>query len=323
VLVGTNNDREIPKFFYEKIGVGVEKFSSPNFCFDKNNRRVQIIKSILYNISHLRRFIKSLIFINNTIKETNPDIIVNFYDPLPGLARVFKKHHSKLICIGHQYFFFLKEAPLPPNNYLSRQAFLFYSRLTALKADKILALSFRPIKSIFQKNNYFVVPPLLRKEIHQLPNTNNNFLLVYLLNPGYAPEIIAWHKKHSQQKLEVFWDNKEAEEVFVQDKNLIFYRLHDKLFLEKLSSCTAYVSSAGFESICEALYLKKPTLLVPTEGHFEQLCNAYDAVAAGAGIWNKKYVIDELINYLKNHKANNDFTDWIKQAPDLIIPLLK
>lgn len=49
-----------------------------------------------------------------------------------------------------------------------------------------------------------------------------------------------------------------------------------------MAGCKAYASTAGFESICEAMYLGKPVLMVPA--HIEQDCNAYDAMKAGAGI---------------------------------------
>lgn len=49
-----------------------------------------------------------------------------------------------------------------------------------------------------------------------------------------------------------------------------------------MSSCRAYATTAGFESVCEAMYLGKPLLMVPA--HIEQDCNAYDAARGGAGI---------------------------------------
>ena len=53
-------------------------------------------------------------------------------------------------------------------------------------------------------------------------------------------------------------------------------------FLNQMAACKAYASTAGFESICEAMYLGKPILRVPA--HIEQDCNAFDAVNSGAGI---------------------------------------
>lgn len=49
-----------------------------------------------------------------------------------------------------------------------------------------------------------------------------------------------------------------------------------------MAGCRAYATTAGFESICEAMYLGKPVLMVPA--HIEQDCNAHDAMRAGAGL---------------------------------------
>lgn len=66
------------------------------------------------------------------------------------------------------------------------------------------------------------------------------------------------------------------------DDCLSFHQLDDTLFLRYMSGAKAYATTAGFESVCEAMYLNKPVLMVPT--HIEQACNAYDASLTGAGV---------------------------------------
>ena len=64
------------------------------------------------------------------------------------------------------------------------------------------------------------------------------------------------------------------------DSRLSFHQLNDTLFVRYMAGARAYATTAGFESVCEAMYLGKPVLMVPT--HIEQACNAFDAVHAGA-----------------------------------------
>ena len=66
------------------------------------------------------------------------------------------------------------------------------------------------------------------------------------------------------------------------DSRLSFHQLNDTLFVRYMAGARAYATTAGFESVCEAMYLGKPVLMVPT--HIEQACNAFDAVHAGAGV---------------------------------------
>ena len=44
------------------------------------------------------------------------------------------------------------------------------------------------------------------------------------------------------------------------DETLSFHQLDDVKFLNYMAGCRAYASTAGFESICEAMYLGKPVL---------------------------------------------------------------
>lgn len=39
-----------------------------------------------------------------------------------------------------------------------------------------------------------------------------------------------------------------------------------------MQGCSGYVTTAGFESVCEAMYLGKPVMMIPT--HVEQEINA-------------------------------------------------
>lgn len=65
-----------------------------------------------------------------------------------------------------------------------------------------------------------------------------------------------------------------------------------------MAGCKAYASTAGFESICEAMYLGKPVLMVPA--HIEQDCNAYDAMKAGAGIISDSFDLQPLLRLQEN-----------------------
>ena len=75
------------------------------------------------------------------------------------------------------------------------------------------------------------------------------------------------------------------------DETLSFHSLNDEKFLDLMASCSGLVCTAGFESVCEAIYLGKPVILVPMKGHFEQYCNARDAERIGAGILRKNLTL--------------------------------
>ena len=79
----------------------------------------------------------------------------------------------------------------------------------------------------------------------------------------------------------------------------------------------AYATTAGFESICEALYYRKPALMIPV--HIEQEFNAYDAGLSGAGISDKKFELNKLLDFIPHYRPDDHFRDWVHQAEDLFI----
>lgn len=321
-LVGKSNKREIPSFFFEKIGAQVTTFESPNFVFDNSNKKINIPKTIAFNAFKLGTFVKSLNKINKVVKSTQPDVIINFYDLLSGLYSGLYKPKAKFICIGHQYLLNHPEFQFPKGFTIDKILMKINTAFTSLRACKHLALSFRPMKNIENKK-LFVVPPLLRSEITALLPENQGYILGYMLNSGYAVDIEKWHKEKPEHELHFFWDKKDAEEETKVTPKLTFHKINDRKFLEMMSKCGAYSSTAGFESICEAMYLGKPIMMVPTYGHFEQACNALDASIAGGGIKSDTFDLSNLLNYIPKHKdITKEFRAWANSSQKLFLDYL-
>jgi uncharacterized protein (TIGR00661 family) len=322
VLVGKSPRREIPDFFYEKIHAPVDTFESPNFVVDAKNKKIRIWPSIWNNLLQAPIYFKSISKIKNTVSEKQPDVIVNFYELIAGFYTFLFKSNAKVVVMGHQFLLQHPQFVFPKGFWMDRHMMAFYSYILALRADKKLALSFRPMPDVPRKRLY-VVPPLLRSEVKKLSPENRGFILGYILNAGYAEEIEQWHLHNKQYEMHFFWDKKDAPEDLQVHENLWFHKLNDVKFLDMMSKCGGYCSTAGFESICEAIYLGKPIMMVPTYGHFEQACNALDATLAGAGIKNDVFNLDPFIAYLPKHKdISNSFRQWADSSKDRFLKLL-
>jgi UDP-N-acetylglucosamine:LPS N-acetylglucosamine transferase len=82
-----------------------------------------------------------------------------------------------------------------------------------------------------------------------------------------------------------------------------------------MSICAGLISTAGFESVAEAMYLKKPVMMVPVPNHIEQMINAYDGEISGAGIAAKSFDLEIFKDYLShNRMANNDYEVWAQKT---------
>ena len=120
------------------------------------------------------------------------------------------------------------------------------------------------------------------------------------------------------EKLHFFRDNGGDEQV---DSTLTVHSIDDRKFLRSLAGCRAYVSTAGFESVCEAMYLGKPMLLVPA--HIEQECNAYDAMRGGAVIVAEDFNPDALLQLKGANRRNPDFVRWVDSARSCFLAQLE
>jgi uncharacterized protein (TIGR00661 family) len=322
VLVGKSKVREIPDFFYEKIDTHVDTYESPNFSVSHNNKGIKIYRSIIYNAARLGTYLRSISFIDQKIKEHQPDVVLNFYEMLAGITWLLRRPKTRYICMGHQFLLLHPEFVFPKGHQLQIFMLNFLTRLTAFKAEKMLALSFVPMTDKPGKK-LFVVPPILRREVLELTPGNGNYILGYMLNAGYSEEIIRWHKNHPELEAHFFWDRKDVPEDWEVEPKLFFHHINDVKFLAYMKDCLGFSSTSGFESVCEAMYLRKPVLMVPTAGHIEQRCNSVDAVRAGAGIALESFELDKLLEYIPTYPKNDEsFIHWVRQAEVKFLELL-
>jgi len=319
VLIGKSPIREIPTFFTQRVGVPVNSFESPNFAPTPQQRHPRIFPSILNTLLRARTYLGSILYIRSRIRAHQPDVVVNFYDLLCGLTYgIFRLPHP-MICIGHQFLLEHPAFPFPPGKKQQARLVRLLTSLTSLNASLRLALSIYPLEHPPGKNIQ-VVPPLLRQALFAQQPVQEDYILGYMLNPGFAEEIIQWHQHFPDIRAEFFWDKKDAPEVYSMRPNLTFHRINDLKFLQMLAGCKGFATTGGFESVCEAMYLGKPVLMVPA--HIEQACNAYDAMLQGAGIISDHFSVEKLVSYIPHHQSSSSFRAWVHQAESIFMQQL-
>jgi uncharacterized protein (TIGR00661 family) len=311
VLVGKSNYRELPDFFSKNIHAPIERFYSPNFLPATKNKKINIWRSVLYNLSKTAVYIRSILFIRKQIKEKKADVVINFYELLLGLTYALLPPKIPYICIAHQYIFLHPDFKFPHGRKAEIEGLKFFTKITCINASKLLALSMYKMTH-YPELNISVVPPLLRKEVLEIRTETGNYIHGYMLNETYAEQIVRFQEKYPNIPMHFFWDKKNADETTTINEFLYFRKLNDKLFLQYMAGCKAYATTAGFESVCEAMLLGKPVMMVPT--HIEQECNAHDASFCGAGIVARQFDLESLIDFIPHYKPNPDFHSWVRQS---------
>ena len=320
VLTGKSKNREIPPFFFEKIGASVSTFETPSFILKKNRKNIHIAKTILYNMhpKQLNTYHKSIEFIYKRIQKLSPDVILNFYEPLIAVTCLKYNLKIPIISIGHQFLF--KHPDFKFANFKEKNILFFrlFTHLCQTGSSKILALSFYDMNDC-PAERLLVVPPLVRQEVRTLIPSKKSYILGYLTSIGFEKEVREWHKKHPETELHFFQDRTEDE--YRIDKTLTLHAVNDVKFLEYMAECRGFISTAGFESVCEAMYLDKSIMLVPF--HVEQEINALDAASTGSSMIAQSFNISLLLDFIE--KRNYDveyFKKWVDSAEEIFLKQL-
>ena len=320
MLVGKSGSRELPAFFTRAAKAPVRLFDSPNFLPAPANKRFDIRRSVIYNVLRVPEFVRSVRMLHWRIGAGDVDLVVNFYELLTGITYFFFRPAVPQVSIGHQYLFLHRGFALPKAGRASLAMLRLFTRITSLGAAQRLALSFRPMEGD-EARRIAVVPPLLRREVFALKPEGGDYIHGYMLNAGFARTVEEWHRAHPGVALRFFWDKKGAPEVTKVDGTLEFHRLDDQAFLRSLAGCRAYATTAGFESVCEAMYFGKPILMVPA--HIEQDCNAFDACRCGAGIAAADFDLGLLDSFASGFSPSPGFRQWAESAASRIVPCLE
>ncbi|MBI1185542.1 hypothetical protein GC194_14825 [bacterium] len=313
VYVGRSGERSLPDYFTRRFGEAIVEFKSPNFAHDSNNKGIRVGWSLFMGAVLLPKYIAISIKLARRIKKQKPHGVINFYEPLIGLSQLFVRLRLPIVCVAHQYFALHPKFKLPAKPLFDKIGLITLTYITQIGSHSKMALSFYPFEND-QKRHIIAMPPLLRNKVYALQTSQQSFYLIYILNSGYAENVLSWHAENAEVEVHCFWDRFDLPEVYNPQPNLYFHHLSEEHFLQRMSACKALLTTAGFESVSEAIYLQKPVAMVPVKGHYEQKVNSFDALEAGAGVRNDDFDVATLIEKLNSfsHKKPNRSHDWVK-----------
>lgn len=318
VLVGRSPHRPLPDYFADGIGAPVREFDAPVQVPDRWGRKLSVGRTLADAARRGPAFFRSLVAIAERTSAT--DVVVNLLDLLGGVSRTLFPSEVPALAIAHNHVFLhprLQDAPGPT---AVRRMVMAYARATAAGTARKIALSFDPLPPR-PELALEVAPPLLRPGLEEMDVADEGHLLAYALNPGYAEVLASWQGRHPDTVVHCYVEG--GADALADDPAPGFHAhgLAEKPFLAHLAGCRAFVGSAGFESICEAHYLGKAVLAVPTEGQFEQELNAWDAQRSGAA---RSGSYDDLDDFWRTpptpspHRMRS-FREWVARGPDIFV----
>ncbi|MFT4032070.1 MAG: glycosyltransferase family protein [Siphonobacter sp.] len=323
-IVGTTPGRGIPTLLQQHLPIPMQALPSPALLYSEKSKALAVWTTFQKNAIQIPHFWQQAKLINTLINAHKPDVIINFYEMLCGIWRWQFPSKIPILSVAHQYLLQHPEFKTPPSRLVHRSIINNVTRLSAIGTTRKLALSFYEMPDA-SENAIYVVPPLLRPEVQELSPVAEPFLLAYMTHYKLGQDLEKWCQNHPETNVLAFWDNPNANDISTPLPNLTFRRVNAEHFLDAMRRCQGLVSTAGFESICEAMYLGKPIMLFPTPRHFEQAVNAYDAERAGTGIRVTSFLdLDRFLEYLPQyHSVQVSFQNWQHRSNDLFLKHIK
>ena len=297
----------------------ISQISTPDFAC-KNNRKVNMPATLAGIARQLPSYWRSFRVLKKAVRESQADVIINFFEPLTGFYALTCRQRPPVVAVAHQFMNRHPSYVRASGRRLQQLGLKWYIRFVGAGSTQF-ALSLYEAPDL-PESRLIVAPPILRRQLFDLrSNPKGDFVLVYLLNHGYAEQIIAWHKNNPQTALHCFYDKPEAPAEFRFDDTLTFHRLDGEKFLRMMADCKYVACTAGFESLAEAAWLGKPLFLVPVENHIEQQINAVDATRAGLGVADTSFNLDRLAE-LPDRLDNSGYCAWQGRAASLLLQTL-
>ena len=220
------------------------------------------------------------------------DFVVNDFEPVTAWAA--QAAGKPCVGISHQASFLSANVPRPKRK--------------SLVAEGVMR-HFAPITdavgSHYKRYDHFIEPPIIRKQIKELNPYSEGHVTVYL--PAFDHEVLVTHfAKVNDIEFHIFTPGISSA---YQKDNVWVRPVGKETFLESFESCEGIISSTGFETTSEAMYLGKKLLTIPIKNQYEQLSNAAALEEFGGRI---VYDVDK--NFPKTIR------DWIKNGTVLSLP---
>ncbi len=193
------------------------------------------------------------------------DVIINDFESITAWAAKLKG--KEVVGLGHQASFLSNKTPRPEKkSWIGELILKHYAPCT------------RPIGFHFDEFDTFIHKPVIRKPIREAKTEKLNHYTVYL--PAYDDaKLIALLSQIPETEWHIF--SKRTKEKY-QKQNCTVHPVDNTAFVKSFTTCTGVLTSAGFETPAEALFMGKKLFVIPIKGQYEQYCNALGAKELGA-----------------------------------------
>lgn len=264
-------------------GTDIDVVSIPGLGFAYGRSGQVALGGTLWAMARFRLALKQHVqTVLPVFERTPPDLVVGDFEPL--LPRAARACGVPFVSFDHQHYLVVGDLSELPFRLRHQAATIapFVQAMYDWQVGTIVSSFYSPpLKPAYADAT--MVGPLIRPEIRRLCPRHGGHVLVYMRRFA-SPQVLAALAACGR-------------EVFVyglgeqpRQGRLRFFAIDERRFVEHLATCHALVSTAGNQLVGEALYLRKPILVMPEARNFEQAVNAHFLELTGAG-WSETGVV--------------------------------
>ena len=216
------------------------------------------------------------------------DLIISDYEPITSWAG--SAAGKEVVGLSHQSAFLSDRSPRP--------------KKLSIFAEQILkhfAPCTKPLGFHFLRYDSFIQPPIIRKDVRELSPTRGNHITVYL--PAFDHQTLtSIFRRHDDVEWHIF--SPLCSNAY-KKHNVHVRPVGNLPFLESVESSLGVMTSAGFETCAEAMYLEKKLMVLPIKNQYEQLCNG--AALEKMGVTASSALGKQFDNSIKEWLNNPNF----------------
>lgn len=306
VYIGCGVMKKQPHYFTSFSGRSPVKFLSPSFIRSPDNKGIRVTASLLFNFLLSPVYIFEICRVGILLLTDRSNVIFNFYDPIGGLAARWFRPRASRVAVSH-HFYLSHPSFIHPHGMENSFFWLWLmNRLMVSISGKVMALSFRKEDSF---GKIEVVPPLIDSRILAGKYKGGSKDLCYFLTKGYAAEMVSFYLNHPEHEADIFTAGGPG---IVSQANITVFAPSREMYINRLLGCKRLICSAGFDAVAEAIYLGIPVFLLPTDNHYEQLCNAIDAGRTGMAFHLDSPGSLENVDFEAG--SNEKYRDWAQSG---------
>ncbi|MBI2138389.1 hypothetical protein HYU13_02275 [Candidatus Woesearchaeota archaeon] len=255
------------------------------------NGRLSALKTFAWNLLRFPYLLAKSAKLIWLISSRKPDILLSDFEPFSRYAALL----FRLPCLNIAFPFLdpgvLRQ--MTAKGSLQKRIEFFLARavvtLFSPVPQKTILPCFFPLPKA--SANTKVIPSIIREDILQKKPAKGNYFLVYATKAANPSLFDALQRLPYPCK--VYGSKKDAEVG-----NICYRKFDDVAYTEDLAGCMAFISTGSYNTLAEAIALRKPILAIPSKGYFERKMNSSMVEKLGYGKVEKALTIASIERFI-------------------------